>query len=209
MRVASLAASILAMTVTAAAASDASVVILDVQGDVTPSVDAFDELPAGTTLSLGAGTVLQLGHYATCAEVTVKGGTISIETDRVMFDGNESVTQDGETCVSNVTIAAADIVSASIVTRSSNIGTPLIAPRPAVAVGGPDGPGYTTLTVMAGSETVLSAPIVDRRAVVPADAAPLEPGKTVTLIINGPTVQQHAARAVVAEDAAGWVVLRK
>ncbi len=209
MRVFSLAVSALALSAFAAAAEDPSAVILDVQGETTPSIEAFDELSAGTFITLGADSVVQLGHYASCAEVTVTGGTISVEAERVMFDGNKSVTQDGETCVSNVTLAAADLVSASIVTRSVIAGEPQIAPRPSVAVGGPDGPGYTMLTVMVGSEKVLSAPIVNRRAIVPTDAAPLEPGKKVTLIIDGPHVQQHAARAVVAEDAAGWVVLRK
>lgn len=200
---------VLALTGHSAIADEPSVVIFDVQGDVSPAIEAFDELPAGVTLDLGAGAIVQLGHYASCAEVTVTGGTIAIEAERVMFDGNQSVTQDGETCVSNVTLAAADIVSASIVTRSSESAGPTIAPRPSVAVGGPDGGGYTMLTILMGSEKVMSAPIVNRRAVVPADAAPLEPGQKVTLIINGPNVQQHAARAVVAEDAAGWVVLRK
>lgn len=209
MRVVSLAVSILALSAFAASAEEPSVVILDVQGGTTPEIEAFDELPAGITLTLDAGSIVQLGHYATCAEVTVVGGTISIEPERVMFDGNESVTKDGETCVSNVALAEADIVSASIVTRSINLAGPTIAPMPSVAVGGPDGGGYTTLTVLMEGEKAYTAPIVNRRAVVPADAKPLLPGRKVTLIISGPNVQQHAARATVSEDAAGWVVLRK
>lgn len=209
MRVVTAFASVLALLITPALAEDAAVVILDVQGETTPAIELFDELPSGVTLDLGADSTVQLGHYATCSEVTVVGGTIAIEPERVMFDKNQSVTKDGETCVSNVTIAAADVVSASIVTRSVGRGGPLIAPRPMVAVGGPDGAGYTTLTVQVRGETTLTAPIVNRRAMLPADAAPLEHGQQVTLIINGPHVQQHAAKATVADDAAGWVVLRK
>lgn len=190
-------------------AEEPQAVILDVVGDTTPAVEAFDELPAGTKLTLSPGAVVQLGHYATCAEVTVEGGTIAIEAERVMFDGNKSVTQDGETCVSNVTLAVADLVSASIVTRSVVSGLPQIAPKPAVAVAGPDADGYTTLFVIAGGKTVMTTDIVDRRAQVPADAEALVPGQTVTLVVKGPDVRQRAARAEVAEDAAGWVVLRQ
>jgi hypothetical protein len=133
MRVVAAFASVLALLITPALAEDAAVVILDVQGETTPAIELFDELPSGVTLDLGADSTVQLGHYATCSEVTVVGGTIAIEPERVMFDKNQSVTKDGETCVSNVTIAAADVVSASIVTRSVGRGGPLIAPRPMVA----------------------------------------------------------------------------
>src|SRR5690625_7931921 len=60
--------------------------VLDVQGDVSRQVRVFDEIDAGTTLTLGSGGALTIEHYVICEQVTFRGGTLVVEEEALNLD---------------------------------------------------------------------------------------------------------------------------
>ena len=53
----------LLIAATPAVAGSPAALVTDVAGEVGPAVDLYDELEAGTELTLGAGARLTLEHY--------------------------------------------------------------------------------------------------------------------------------------------------
>ncbi|MEO1495096.1 MAG: hypothetical protein AAFV19_23375 [Pseudomonadota bacterium] len=183
-------------------------VILDVEGVTTPEIAAFDELSEGARLGLADGTLLRLSAYETCAEYEVVGGVVEVRNGQITLSGNSEVHFSAADCIANVTLSDADVVSAGVVTRTGSGDLPEISARPSFGVAGPGADGYDRLTVMIDNETVMTLPVVDRRAAFPAGAASLAAEKDAVVLISGANAQQRAVRVRTNADAAPWTILK-
>jgi len=197
------------LSVAAVARADEPVgVILEVSGTTTPMVEIFDEIRNGQTISLMPDTVVELSDYATCSEYTIKGGKIAIEDDQIKIEDNAEVNLALHSCISNASLAKADLISAGIVTRSSAAGLPMISPRPSFGIAGVDSEKFDTLSIRIGDATIMRTKIEGRWVRYPVEAPFLELGQEAIVILSGPGVQQRAVRVQIAADAGGTTILR-
>ena len=67
-----------ALAAAAAAAGAPAALVTEVGGDVAPAVGIYDEIDAGTELSLGQGATLVIEHYASCEAAKVTGGVVGV-----------------------------------------------------------------------------------------------------------------------------------
>jgi hypothetical protein len=191
----------------AAQAGEPAAIVLDISGQVTPRVEAFDELADGTRLDLGEGALLRLSAYEGCAEYEISTGTVEIRDGKIIHSGGGAATIVTSGCVAKIAMSDADVVSAGVVTRTSGGETPSISQRPSFGITGPNADSYDRVAVVLGDETVLSMPVTDRRAEFPGGATPLAAGTEAVVIISGAGVQQRAVRVKTGEDATGWTIL--
>src|SRR5262245_38695273 len=63
--------------------------VLEKSGTSEPELQAYGEIPAGTSVSLGAKARLVFLHYRRCAIVTAIGGKVAIDTQAYTVTGGE------------------------------------------------------------------------------------------------------------------------
>lgn len=198
---------VLSMAAGVAQSDQPVAVILDVNGPIFPDVEPFDEVEAGTSLKLATGTQLVIGHYRTCDEVTLTGGEVAIADDHFIIEGTDEVSSEQGACVGDVQLETADLVSASIVTRSLTA-VSKIAPRSSVGIAGRDAAKYTEMSIRRGGNTLLTAPIARQRAMIYDTVGALKPGARVVVVLTGPDVQTRAAWVEISAQAPAWTILR-
>ncbi len=191
-----------------ACAEGTRALVLDVLGDVAPPVELFQELEIGDRLTLGPAAEITLTHYAACEEVTLRGGTITIEDASMTAVGSALIGRVEADCPEMVSLTAADITNAAIITRAMS-DKPLVPLRPNIAIAVPNAASYNELSVMGGDGAVATVAISGRRVAWPSGTAPLMDGGDYTIILRGPEAQQFAARVKADAMSLGLVVLRR
>ncbi|MEM1161815.1 MAG: hypothetical protein AAGJ28_12845 [Pseudomonadota bacterium] len=193
-----------------AAADSPKALIIDIIGSVEPAVEAFDEIPAGQTLTLAPGSEISLTFYPTCEDVSIRGGTLSIGDDSMTIDDDGEVTAytKGE-CPGNVELKASDLINAAIITRS-NDSRPAISLRPTSAVIGRDISRFNAVAIYNIDNTLVQeVPLNGRKAIWPADVAPLTDGSEYLLVVKGTDVQMQQAKILAVADAPQVIILRQ
>ncbi|MEM7189471.1 MAG: hypothetical protein AAF439_07655 [Pseudomonadota bacterium] len=193
-----------------ALADSPKALILDITGEIEPAVEAFDELPAGQTLTLSPGAEISMTFYPTCEDVSIRGGIISITENSMTIDGDGEVTAyaKGE-CPGNVKLAASDLINAAIITRSNDT-RPAISLRPTIAVIGRDISRFKSVAVYSlDNQLVQEVPLEGRKAKWPLDVAPLTDGGEYLLVVKGEEVQMQQAKILAAADAPQVIILRQ
>lgn len=182
--------------------------IVDVLGFTEPQIDAFDELNDGASILLAADAELALTYYPTCEDLTIRGGRISISGDKMTLDEGELVSRSEGQCPGAVKMSPADVVNASVVTRSV-AAKPIISTLPRViGITGPDAGSYTKISVYGPDGIVFEAAVEGRGAKWPQDIDALDTAKQYTIVLTGPEMQMFAARVTPEEGASPVTVFR-
>lgn len=182
------------------ASAQKAALVIDVLGDVSPAVEPFGEVDAGTELKLAKGAELILMHYATCEEVHLESGNIRVGLADLEIGGAANViARDPVECPEQVAFVEAPSSTGAVVLRDS--GAAEIAPRPMFAA-----PGATRIEVSAGGELVAAMEVTGNRAVWPRSAPDLTPGEVYEIRMTGPSGVKAAAAKV--RRGAGVAVLR-
>lgn len=197
----------LGLVATPTHATDPVAIILDVDGTTAPQVEAFQDLQDSLTIDLAPGTRVWLSDYASCAEYEVLGGRIEIAAGKIRLSRTEEVSVTDASCIANLAMSDADLVSAGVVTRTSGATLPVIPERPSFGIAGANAKAYDLLSILIDNRPVLTVPVVNGRAIFPADAQPLTPGNDAVVTISGQTAQRRAVRVRTSSGPAGWVVL--
>ena len=189
-------------------AGEPRALILDILGFSEPKIDSFDELNDGANILLEAKAEIALTYYPTCEDLTIRGGRITISGEKMTLDNGELVSRTKGVCPGNVKLSPADVVNASVVTRSIRT-KPIISTAPKrIGIAGPGAAKYTNIGVYGPDGAVFEAKLEGRGAAWPKDAGTLEPGKQYTIVLTGPEVQMFAARVVPDETASPVTVFR-
>lgn len=197
----------LAFLAPAAALADPAALVIDAQGSVAPEVGAFEDVDAGTVLTLGADAEVIVSHYKACEEITATGaGTISVNADALVLDGVTVSDRVAVDCPSAVALASADTASATVVIRDV---VPLakVPLMPEIVLVGANAARFDSLELMRGKTSVKTMDVKDRFVVWPAEGLILSDRKKYKLILTGPGARA-TAEVVADKRISSRVVLR-
>lgn len=190
-----------------AMAGDPAGLILDVRGKVEPNVSVYDEVDGGTVLKLANDATVKISHYAACEEVSVTGGTIVVGKDKLGVSGAKIRSHMPVRCPDQIVMASADLVNMAVTLRSVRK-VRVMAAAPSFVLPGSWGRQFTSIDVLSKAGRMASIPVVSGRATWPADVPPLALGASYVIVLNGPGVQQQAARIDVSADSPSLTLLK-
>lgn len=183
-----------------ALSAEKAALVVDIVGASTPAIDPFSELDAGETIELAAGAELIVMHYATCEEIHIAAGALTIGRDDVRIDPqSEVIARDKVACPETVAFREDANAAGAVVLRSAGEAT--IAPRPVFVAQGAD-----RVEVRLGDQLIATAQVTGGRALWPADAPDLMVGETYALRMTGSGGDKAAAATV--RGNAGVAILR-
>lgn len=157
-----------------AQAAGAAALVEDVSADVA-GIGAFDYVPVGKRIALGASGHLTLGYLGSCVEETIAGGTVTVGAKQSTVDGG---------AVQRKTVACAGRTMQLTTDQSGKSGGIVFRKPPATAAAPPPP------LVIHGASPVVSLPQPGKLGIArvdqPADALLLDlPGKPVDLATRG------------------------
>jgi hypothetical protein len=196
---------LLLLTAAPAAWSAPAALVTDVSGEVTPEVGAFDEVDAGTVLSLGARSTLTIEHYASCEAAKVNAGAVGVRADGLDLSRASVADRWKIDCPEAVSLHQGELVGAGIVLRSADR-PPRIPLAPEIVVAG-GGAGFDRLRVEREGQLVWALPVRGGRVDWPKGRRFLTDQGAYLLVLDGPA-GEHYARVVADSAAAGRTVLR-
>jgi hypothetical protein len=197
-------AGVAAWVATASAQAPAALVV-DITGPSDPAVEAFDELEVGARVTLGAQSEITVMHYASCRELSLRGGAVVVGADGLDYPGARLLGGRAGDCPAQVTVHESSLVGAGVVLRSVKP-RPAVSPTPSflLAIAGQ---AYDELRIQTSCEVIARRPIRSARVAWEAGDAPLTPGDY-TVVLAGEGQMMHAARIRVTADGPGLIVLR-
>ena len=204
-----LVAAIFAAASSYALADQPRALVMDMIGESEPEISAFDELNDGASIKLVGEAEISLTFYPTCEDVTVRGGTLRIDNDKLALAGGKIISRVKGECPGYVKLSPSDIINASIVTRSVKP-KPWISPDPAAVLAIGEGTGtYDYFAVYSADGMILETTMENHKAIWPAGTPSLEAGKLYLFVLTGPEQQMHQARVLIDEKAPRVIVLRQ
>ena len=182
--------------------------VMDIAGFSDPAIEAFDELNDGAEVKLEAKAEIAMTFYPTCEDLTIRGGTLSIAEGKLAIKDGTIVSRAKGECPGHVKLSPADVVNASIVTRTIKQ-RPWINTDPLmIGLAGSKAGAYEKIGVYATDGTVFEAPLTGRGVVWPEGAGKLKPGEQYTIVLTGKDIQTFAAKVIPDEKAPRVTVFR-
>ena len=155
----------------AAAAENASALVLEKSGATTPEMQPYTEVAVGATVSLASGTKLVFLHYQTCRTVTVVGGSVTFEANAYTTAGGGKPQEVRTPCPPTVRLKKGGEV-AGVVMRSISPSVRLSI-SPNFVLVGERADDFIAAAVSQDGTMLLQAPLTGRGFRWPASAAPL------------------------------------
>jgi hypothetical protein len=155
-----------------------------VVGNAEPPVEAFSEIPPGTTLRMPEDGKLTFLFYETCERITVAGGRLAFAGNSFDYSGGHLLERKASPCPRKVTVRGDGTISGVLLRSLGGHGAGLKLPtRPALVFTGKAAKSYRTLEVSHDGKTVFEAPLAGPEFTWPADAQPLTAGAAHTLTL--------------------------
>lgn len=160
--------------------------VLDVQGDVSPAVRAFDEIEPDTKLTLAPGASLTVEHYTLCQQVSLRGGALLVEAEALDLAEASFVARRPVECPKIVQLPSPK-VNAGVIVRSApselkRWTLPRIGLTPAFFITGSD--KIDSLRIERDGEEIATLPVIDRQARWPESARDLRADERYELILS-------------------------
>jgi hypothetical protein len=167
--------------------------VVEVNGQTTPAVKPFSELPAGATIALGPGAKLAFVHYDTCRTVTVTGGTVIIGAKGYQATGG-AATEVRTPCPRSVKVQRGGEAAGLVLRSAPNRVT--LTTRPSFVLVGPRVDDIASVAIAKDGEAapVLRVPLAGPRFEWPADAEPLTDNTRYDLVFSFKDPAVPAAR---------------
>ena len=193
-----------------AAVAEPVALVLEVQGEIEPPVEPFAELEPGALLTLSPGAAVTLEHYASCEEVTARGGTVGVGARGLDLSAASDVARRPVDCPQLVRLSEAH-VNAGVVLRSvTSAGdagpaqTVGLAPTIIVAGGKP---GIDRMMIERDGREVVTLPVLERQVDWPEGTLFLSDGARYRLTLSD-GLASHTVDVIADGNAPGRVVLR-
>lgn len=180
---------VLAGVAVAGAAAEPVALVLEVAGEVTPPIEAFGEIEAGSAYELGAASRLEFLHYPTCQRVIVEGGRLNLSSENFRVNKGKVIDMSRAECPQRVQLASTDTGAGigGVVLRSGAASETLqVSQRPSFMLRGAFAGKYNRLQVMQGELVVLDAALAQKPLTWPETLAALQAGGAYTVRLAGP-----------------------
>lgn len=152
-------------------AQNASALVLEKSGAMTPEVQPYSEIAVGTTLSLQSGARLVFLHYQTCRTVTVVGSKVAFASYTYTITGGSKPQEVRTPCPPTVRLRGQGEVAGTLM-RSILPGVRL-STSPAFVLVGDRADDFAAVRVSRAGTRILEAPLAGRGFRWPTGAAPL------------------------------------
>jgi hypothetical protein len=187
------------------AAGAPAALVTEIGGDVAPEMGIYDEIDAGTELSLGQGSTLVIEHYASCEAARVTGGVVGVLANGLDLSRAAVAERWKADCPAAVSLREGDMVGAGIVLRSVDR-PPRIPLAPDIVVAG-GGAGFDSMRIERDGELVWTLPVRAGKVDWPEGRLFLTDQGSYLLVLAGPA-GEHRAKVVADRAAHGLTVLR-
>lgn len=171
--------------------------VLEVIGPVTPEIQAFSELDAGQSFSLGEGSRIEFLHYATCQNIVAQGGSLTLSVENFQVRKGKIVDMSRADCPERVSLTSSSAELGGLVLRSGSSKAIKISRRPSFVFLGEHRASFTRFRVMRGDATFLQTSLAPSPAEWPENLAPLEPGDDYSIILDASDGPSHTVSAIV------------
>lgn len=189
----------------------AAALVIPVEGEALPPLDASGELNVGDELSLADGGIVAIIHFRSCEELELKGGALKVGPTQVLHRNAEILYRAKGDCPESVDLVDTDAKGAVTLMRGGNedgkdAGPAAVEPRPRFPIGG-DRAAAVDIGVFRDGAEIVRLEVENGRAAWPETAPPLAVGDTYNFVVQDQRADTRGGRFVVSADGPGLIVL--
>lgn len=163
--------SLAALAARAVAATPVALV-LDVRGGAEPPIDAFEELHAGASIALAAGTRLIFSHYPSCSEVTIEGGSVHFTAEKYLLKAGRVIEEKRIHCPRTIALPKEGRIGGLTMRKPAT----KLGPTPGFLFLGEDAIAIDRVRISRAGTSQFERSIDKRQFVWPPNQAPLSAG---------------------------------
>lgn len=169
------------------------------------NVAPYSEIAPGTQIALGETGSVTFIHYQTCREVTVTGGSVTVNGNDYQVAGGK-VSEAQQACPERVHIASATAVTGGLVIRGTSKVTE-IGSHPSVAVAGKRAGAVSSINFVGEDKSVVTGSVSHGRVTLPAGTELKAGGRYDMVLVGQGKTQLEMPVQVVASNVSPLVVL--
>lgn len=172
--------------------------VLEVTGEITPPVQAFGEMEAGSSFEIGAGGRIQFLHYPTCQNVVVEGGKLNLTSENFRVSKGRIIEVSRADCPQRLVAASTDASPgvAGVVLRGANDSVLKVSQRPEFLLLGKACSQFARLRLTQGETVLLDMGLETGLIKWPENLASLQTGREYSLHLTGTGVTRIIKLAV-------------
>lgn len=177
----------LSATAATRVAAEPVALVLDIAGEVTPSLEAFSEIQAGTSFDLGVNGRVDFLHYPTCQKVVVEGGKLSLSAENFRVSKGKVIDMSRAECPQRVQLVSNEAGAgiSGVVLRSAADGALKVSQRPSFLLLGSSAHQFRRLQLMQGGNSLLDAALDNKPLVWPEGLGPLQADGEYSVVLSG------------------------
>jgi hypothetical protein len=158
-------------------AAEQVALITEVSGTITPALEAFTEVEAGSAIDLGSDGHIEFLHYPTCQKVVAEGGRLSVTVENFRVNKGQIIDISKAECPQRVQLASNEAGAgiAGVVLRGAADVTLKVSQRPRFLLLGAAAGQFKTLAVLQGGTSLLVLPLDGKPLIWPETKDPLPP----------------------------------
>jgi hypothetical protein len=186
----------------------------DVSGEMSPPVEPWSEIPAGTAVVLADDAEMVFLHYWTCESVTVRGGRLSFTSERYTLQGGRILDARRTPCPRAIVLSESGELGGMVLRGSAQSAAQVaqaypVSDAPSFVLAGRKAGDFARIRVAQGEVAVLDEPIRDRSFHWPEGVPRLHGGETYAVTLEAADgATQHDFTILVARAArAGDITL--
>ena len=171
---------------------------LEVSGEITPPLQAFTEMEAGSSFEIGSGGRMQFLHYPTCQNVVVEGGRLTLTAENFRVSKGKIIEVSRADCPQRLVVASTEESPgvAGVVLRSASDGVLKVAQRPEFLLLGKTGTPFTRGRLMQDKTVLLDTGLENGRIKWPKSLPSLQTGGDYSLHLAGDGVTRVIKLAI-------------
>jgi hypothetical protein len=157
-----------------------SALVLEMDGNSTPPLQPYNEIAAGSMISLSDTSQLVFLHYTTCRTVNVIGGIIVFDVNTYTLTGESKRSDMRSPCPRTVRLKAEGETAGAIIRKVPYV-SHTFSPQPNFLLVGIRASDFTSIRIFKDDREVLQSPIDGRWFRWPKGVTPLTKGEVYQL----------------------------
>ncbi|HEX4889097.1 MAG TPA: hypothetical protein VFW37_01835 [Alphaproteobacteria bacterium] len=177
----------LTFAVIPALAGEPVALVTEVTGTISPPLEAFTEIEAGSSIDLGVNSRLDFLHYPTCQRVVAEGGKLSLTAENFRVNKGAIIDISKSECPQRVQLAANEAGAgiAGVVLRGTSGKALTVSQRPRFLLLGASAGQFKLLEILQGVTSVIQMPLDGKPLIWPEAGKPLQPEADYSVVLKG------------------------